>query len=111
MPLKRKQTTYIELIYRASSPHIFMKIDGVDIITNGSASHHELKKINKRMELVCEATRKGGGVYLYANQIGCDGDNFYYDGSAMITVNGELVAQSPQFTLKTIVTFHFAYSF
>ena len=39
------------------------------------------------------ATAKGGGVYLYANQQGCDGGRLYYDGCAMILVNGQVVAQ------------------
>lgn len=86
------------------SPHILLKQSGVDIITNGSASHHEIGKLSQKIDLICQATGKGGGVYLYANQIGCDGDNLYYDGSAMISVNGKLAAQSPQFTFDTIVT-------
>ena len=43
-----------------------------------------------------------GGVYLYANQQGCDGDRLYYDGSAMIAVNGRIVAQGSQFSLSDI---------
>jgi hypothetical protein len=39
------------------------------------------------------ATSKGGGVYLYANQQGCDGGRLYFDGCAMIFVNGKAVAQ------------------
>jgi len=45
---------------------------------------------------------KGGGIYLYANQQGCDGDRLYYDGCAMIVVNGYLVAQGSQFSLNDI---------
>jgi NAD+ synthase (glutamine-hydrolysing) len=43
-----------------------------------------------------------GGIYLYANQQGCDGDRLYYDGSAMIAVNGRIVAQGSQFSLSDI---------
>lgn len=39
------------------------------------------------------ATAKCGGVYLYANQQGCDGNRLYYDGCACIAVNGQFVAQ------------------
>ncbi len=39
------------------------------------------------------ATGKAGGVYLYANQQGCDGGRLYYDGCACIFVNGEFLAQ------------------
>lgn len=38
-------------------------------------------------------TAKAGGVYLYANQRGCDGGRLYYDGCAAVVVNGRLVAQ------------------
>ena len=43
-----------------------------------------------------------GGIYLYANQQGCDGDRLYYDGSAMIAVNGRIVAQGSQFSLSDV---------
>jgi len=43
------------------------------------------------------ATAKAGGVYLYANQKGCDGGRLYFDGCAMAWVNGECVAQGSQF--------------
>ena len=43
-----------------------------------------------------------GGVYLYANQQGCDGDRLYYDGCAMIAMNGHIVAQGSQFSLSDV---------
>lgn len=39
---------------------------------------------------------------MYANQQGCDGERVYYDGSCMIVVNGELVAQGSQFSLNDV---------
>jgi NAD+ synthase (glutamine-hydrolysing) len=57
-------------------------LDGVEIFLNGSASHHELRKLHTRIELIREATLKSGGIYLYANQQGADGDRLwvtYYD--------------------------------
>lgn len=41
-------------------------------------------------------------MYLYANQQGCDGDRLYYDGCAMIAVNGKIVAQGSQFSLNDV---------
>ncbi|KAJ8058664.1 hypothetical protein OCU04_012838 [Sclerotinia nivalis] len=79
-----------------------MSLDGVEIFTNSSGSHHELRKLNIRLELIKEATLKAGGIYLYANQQGCDGDRLYYDGSAMIVVNGRVVAQASQFSLYDV---------
>ena len=76
--------------------------NGVEIFTNSSGSHHELRKLNTRVNLILEATRKAGGIYLYANQQGCDGDRLYYDGCAMIIINGEVVAQGSQFSLNDV---------
>lgn len=78
-------------------PHIALSLAGVEIIANGSGSHHQLRKLNTRIDLVRSATTKAGGVYLYSNQKGCDGGRLYFDGCAMIWVNGELVAQGSQF--------------
>ncbi|MCJ1289338.1 glutamine-dependent NAD(+) synthetase [Xylographa carneopallida] len=84
------------------SPHMPMSLDGVEIFTNSSGSHHELRKLNTRIDLIKEATLKAGGIYLYANQQGCDGDRLYYDGSCMIVINGRIVAQGSQFSLHDV---------
>ncbi|KAJ5223718.1 hypothetical protein N7468_008260 [Penicillium chermesinum] len=75
---------------------------GVEIISNSSGSHHELKKLDTRVNLITQATKLSGGIYLYANQQGCDGDRLYYDGCAMIVVNGDIVAQGSQFSLNDV---------
>jgi hypothetical protein len=41
-----------------TSPHIHMGLDGVEIFTNGSGSHHELRKLNVRFDLIKSATSK-----------------------------------------------------
>ncbi|CAI2187029.1 16585_t:CDS:10 [Funneliformis geosporum] len=91
-----------EELFTPNSPNISMGLDGVEIITNSSGSHHELRKLYRRIEMIKEATLKNGGVYLYANQQGCDGDRLYYDGCALIAVNGQIVAQGSQFSLKDV---------
>ncbi|KAI9889188.1 MAG: glutamine-dependent NAD(+) synthetase [Vezdaea aestivalis] len=91
-----------EELFTPNAPHIPMSLDGVEIFTNSSGSHHELRKLHWRMGLIKEATKKCGGIYLYANQQGCDGDRLYYDGCAMILVNGEVVAQGSQFSLNDV---------
>jgi NAD+ synthase (glutamine-hydrolysing) len=91
-----------EELFTPNSPHNAMSLNGVEIITNSSGSHHSLRKLNTRISLIQEATRKNGGVYLYSNQQGCDGDRLYYDGCALIVVNGEIVAQGSQFSLNDV---------
>ena len=92
-----------------NAPHIAMGLDGCEIFTNSSGSHHELRKLHTRVESIVSATLLGGGIYMweqcfltrhesfmltfnrYANQQGCDGDRLYYDGCSMIIVNGKVV--------------------
>jgi NAD+ synthase (glutamine-hydrolysing) len=47
-----------------------MGLDGVEIFTNGSGSHHELRKAYITVDLIKSACSKSGGVYLFANQKG-----------------------------------------
>jgi len=91
-----------EELWTPQASHIEMALNGVDIITNGSGSHHELRKLQSRLELILGATRKCGGVYLYANQRGCDGGRMYFDGSAMIVCNGNILGQGVQFGLDDV---------
>eukprot|EP00047_Mylnosiga_fluctuans_P012117 m.24499 g.24499 ORF g.24499 m.24499 type:complete len:713 (+) comp4024_c0_seq2:1253-3391(+) len=91
-----------EELFTPDSPHIHMALDGVEIFTNGSGSHHELRKLYTRVDLIREGTRKSGGVYLYANQQGCDGERVYYDGCAMIACNGDMLTQGSQFSLTDV---------
>lgn len=91
-----------EELFTPLSPHIALALRGVEIIVNGSGSHHQLRKLDKRLELIRGATGKVGGVYVYANQQGCDGGRLYYDGCACIAVNGDIVAQGSQFSLQDV---------
>ncbi|PSN73580.1 glutamine-dependent NAD(+) synthetase with GAT domain-containing protein [Corynespora cassiicola Philippines] len=91
-----------EELFTPRSPHNDMGLNGVEIFTNSSGSHHSLRKLDTRISLIQEATRKNGGVYLYSNQQGCDGDRLYYDGCAMILINGEIVAQGSQFSMNDV---------
>ncbi|KAF2428737.1 putative glutamine dependent NAD synthetase [Tothia fuscella] len=91
-----------EELFTPDSPHIDLGLNGVEIVTNSSGSHHTLRKLDVRLSLILEASRKGGGIYIYANQQGCDGDRLYYDGSALICINGEIVGQGSQFSLTDV---------
>ncbi|KAM4721093.1 glutamine-dependent NAD(+) synthetase [Rhinophrynus dorsalis] len=91
-----------EELWAPNSPHIDMGLDGVEIITNSSASHHELRKANQRVDLITATTAKNGGIYLLSNLKGCDSDRLYFDGCAMISINGDIVAQGSQFSLDEV---------
>lgn len=91
-----------EEMWTPIAPHLDLSLAGCEIIVNSSASHFSLRKLDLRIGLITEATRKCGGIYMYSNQMGLDGDRLYYDGTAMIIVNGQIVAQGSQFSLNTI---------
>lgn len=71
--------------------HVDYGLDGVEIIANASGSHHELRKLNDRLELVKNASKRNGGIYVYSNLKGCDGGRVLYDGGAMICLNGRII--------------------
>ena len=89
-------------LFGSNSPHVPMTAQGVEIITNGSGSHHQLRKLHTRCNLIQNATEKCGGVYLYANMRGCDGDRLYFDGASLAMLNGELLAIGSQFSLQEV---------
>ncbi len=91
-----------EELFAVSNPHSYLGLDGIEILTNGSGSHHELRKLHRRIDLIQGATARGGGIYLYANQQGCDGGRLYFDGCALIAINGRIVAQGSQFSTKDV---------
>lgn len=45
-------------MYMYYSHHIDLSLDGVEIIANGSGSHHELRKGYVRVDLIKSATMK-----------------------------------------------------
>lgn len=61
-------TETCEELFTPRAPGIGAGLDGCEIMSNSSGSHHELRKLNTRIELIREATLKAGGIYLYANR-------------------------------------------
>lgn len=47
-----------EEMFTADNPHVHMAEDGVEIFTNGSGSHHELRKLDTRLNLIQSATTR-----------------------------------------------------
>lgn len=91
-----------EELWTPLSPHSVYSLAGVEIVLNSSGSHHELRKLDTRINLIKEATAKCGGVYMYSNQRGCDGDRLYYDGCSLILNSGQVLAQGSQFSLLDV---------
>ena len=91
-----------EELFTSNAPHIEQALAGAEIFSNASGSHHNLRKLDKRLSLIAEACQKAGGVYVYANQQGCDGDRLYYDGCSSVFLNGKVVAQGSQFSVEDV---------
>ena len=70
-----------EELWNPESSHIDMSLDGVEIFVNGSGSYMELRKAYVSVDLVKSATAKCGGMYLFSNLRGCDGERVYFNGN------------------------------
>ena len=92
-----------EELFTPLNPSTFLGLNGCEIILNASASHAELRKLHQRLDLITNSVRKLGGLYLYANAIGVDGEaRMMYDGSSMIILNGKVLHQSAQYSLRPV---------
>ena len=91
-----------EELFTPESPNIMWGLEGVDIISNGSASHFQLGKRMYRHQLIKGATARNGGVYMYSNQVGCDGNRLVFDGNAMIYKNGSLLATGEHLSFQDV---------
>ncbi|KAF2095077.1 glutamine-dependent NAD(+) synthetase with GAT domain-containing protein [Rhizodiscina lignyota] len=92
-----------EELFVPMNPSIASGLNGAEIILNSSASHAELRKLRERLELIANSTRKLGGIYVYSNATGVDGEaRMMHDGSSMIICNGKVLAQGSQFSLKPV---------
>ena len=84
-----------EELWVPKNPHVDYGLDGVEIISNGSGSHHELRKLNFRLDLIKNASARNGAVYIYSNLKGCDGGRTLFDGTSLISMNGEICGSLP----------------
>ncbi|KAK4486547.1 hypothetical protein RD792_009231 [Penstemon davidsonii] len=91
-----------EELFSPMPPHAELSLNGVEVFMNASGSHHQLRKLDLRLRAFIGATHSRGGVYMYSNHQGCDGGRLYYDGCSCIVVNGDVVAQGSQFSLKDV---------
>lgn len=92
-----------EELFTPLNPSTYMGLNGVEIVLNSSASHAELRKLRRRLDLISNSTRKLGGIYVYSNATGVDGEaRMMFDGSSMIIANGKVLEQGSQFSLKEV---------
>ncbi|KAK9509611.1 hypothetical protein O3M35_006883 [Rhynocoris fuscipes] len=88
-----------EELWNPQSSHIPLSIEGVEIIVNSSGSYMELHKAYVTIDLIKAATFKAGGCYLFSNLRGCDGGRLFFNGCSCISMNGDVIARTDQFSL------------
>ena len=91
-----------EELWNPAATHIDLGLDGVEIIVNGSGSYMQLRKAYVAVELVRSATLKSGGCYMFSNLRGCDGQRTYFNGCSSVSVNGEVVARTGQYSVVEV---------
>lgn len=77
-------------------------LSGIDITMNSSGGFHEIGGTKDVMNVIKSATSKYGGIYVFSNLRGCDGDRVYYHGTSHITMNGNISVIGEQFSLKNV---------
>jgi NAD+ synthase (glutamine-hydrolysing) len=80
----------------AERPGAVLAAHGADVILNPSASHFAFGKLAVRHRFVTEGSRAYGCAYVYANLLGNEAGRAIYDGGAMISAGGAIVAQGPR---------------
>lgn len=88
-----------------------MGLDGVELIVNSSGSYMELRKAYVAVDLITSASSKSGGVYMFSNLRGCDGQRVYFNGCSCVALNGGIVARGAQYELKDVVSQYFVANF
>jgi NAD+ synthase (glutamine-hydrolysing) len=92
-----------EELFTPMNPSTFLGLNGAEVFLNSSASHGQIRKLSERLDLIANCTRKLGGIYVYSNMIGVDGDaRTMFDGSSMVVSNGKVLAQADQYSLKPV---------
>ncbi|KAK4886681.1 hypothetical protein RN001_002952 [Aquatica leii] len=91
-----------EELWNPQSSHIAMCANGVEIICNGSGSYTELRKTPIIDNLIRSTTFKCGGCYVFSNLRGCDGQRIYFNGASSISLNGDIINRTKQFSIQEV---------
>jgi len=83
-----------EDLFVPNPPHARLAKAGASLVCNLSASPQTAGKASLRRELLCAASRRIKGAYLYANLgPGESSQDWAYSGHSLICENGELLAE------------------
>lgn len=90
-------TAYHDDPIRGFDPVASLARDGVDLFVNLSASPFEIRKQNRRQQLVARHAREHRTPFVFVNQVGGN-DDLVFDGcSFAVSDGGQVVKQMPGF--------------
>ena len=77
-----------------------------DVVFNLSASHFAMGKNSLRQNLVAQSSQHLDVHYFYVNLLGVDSAKTIYEGGALWGYRGEILYESPRFSLCDVVLSH-----
>ncbi|CAG9323153.1 unnamed protein product [Blepharisma stoltei] len=93
--------TYEELLSPvSSSTELFLM--GAHIVLNMGGNPFQMSIEFQKWYSMMSASVKTGGIYMYSNQIGCDGHRTYFNARSMIFLNGNCFATTEPFSMKSV---------
>ena len=86
-------TPYHDEPYRHFDPVAALARDGADLFINLSASPFEIRKRNRRQQLVAEHAKKHGRPFVFVNQVGGNDDLVFDGASFAVSADGQITDQ------------------
>lgn len=77
-------------------------LNNADFVVGSTAVHFTAGYKKRNIETIQAETFKNGGAYIFANLLGCDGNNTYFAGGNNIIQNGNVLGTGKYHTLNDI---------
>lgn len=77
-------------------------LNNADFVVGSTAVHFTAGYKKRNIETIQSETFKNGGAYIFANLLGCDGNNTYFTGGNNIIQNGNVLSTGKYHTLNEI---------
>ena len=83
--------------WKGSRPGSLLALAGAHMVCNPSASWFTLGKHRIRRHMVEQVSREDHVVYLYSSLLGCDATRLVFDGTVLISQDGEILEEGRRF--------------
>ena len=90
-------TPYHDEPHRHFDPVAALARDGADLFFNLSASPFEIRKRNRRQQLVAQHAKTHGRPFVFVNQVGGNDDLVFDGASFTVSADGQVTDQLPGF--------------